>query len=584
MFTIQEALTDRIRTALLAIVEPSEGEVDPAIRPSTQAKFGDYQAGFAMSLGKKIGRPPRELAQAVVDQADWSDLCQSTPEVAGPGFINFTIADSLLQKLATHLGPDERLGIEPNAHPTPVVIDYSSPNVAKAMHVGHLRSSIIGDCLARVLSFLGDTVIRQNHIGDWGTQFGMLIQFMLDGDQPTNTGGDHEVGDLEPLYRAAKQKFDADQAFASRARERVVRLQAGDPETLDIWRRLVQASEKHFDHVYQKLGVQLTLDDVRGESFYNPHLPATVSDLETLGLVREDEGAKVVYPKGFKNPEGGPAGMIVQKSDGGFLYATTDLAAARYRIDQLAAKRLIYVTDSRQIQHFAMVFQTLREAEWAGDDVMLEHVPFGMVLGPDRKPFKTRSGETVKLEDLLDEATRRAQEVVRSKNTELDAEQVRELAGPIGIGAVKYADLSSQRIKDYVFDWDQMLAFEGNTAPYLQNAYVRIRAIFRKAGIDADHLADESIIIQDPAERALILTLLEFGNSVRSVARSLEPHRLCGYLFDLATAYHRFYEQCPVLTAPTDDLKTARLALSRLTARTLALGLNLLGIQVIERM
>ncbi|MCC5830235.1 MAG: arginine--tRNA ligase, partial [Phycisphaeraceae bacterium] len=560
-----------------------EEPIDVGLRPSGQPRFGDYQAGFAMSMGKKLGRPPRALAQAVVDAVDWSDLCEKLPEVAGPGFINFTLARALLQKLATHLGRDERLGVEPIGTPRIVVVDYSSPNVAKAMHVGHLRSTIIGDCLARVLGFLGDRVIRQNHIGDWGTQFGMLIQHMVEQESGVqNLEG--EVGDLERLYQDAKRRFDAEPEFADRARARVVQLQAGDEETLGKWRKLVEASQRHFEHVYHRLGVHLGRDDVRGESFYNPLLAKVVVDLESHGKVKLDQGAKVVYPQGFKNPEGLPAGMIVQKSDGGYLYATTDLAAARYRIEELGGTRLVYVTDSRQMQHFAMVFQALREVGWAPEEVSLEHVPFGMVLGPDRKPFKTRSGDTIKLIDLLDEAIRRAGDIARRKNPELSEEQLGDLAKAIGIGAIKYADLSNQRIKDYVFDWDQMLAFDGNTAPYLQNAYVRIRSIFRKGGLDAAEFMGQSILLAEPGDRLLTLKLLEFGTAVEAVSRTLEPHRLCGYLYDLATSYHRFYEQCPVLTAETEDIRNSRLALSHLAARTLALGLDLLGIDVVERM
>jgi arginyl-tRNA synthetase len=444
------------------------------------------------------------------------------------------------------------------------------------MHVGHLRSTVIGDAIAHTLAFLGHRVIRQNHLGDWGTQFGMLIEQLLEAGEPAGA-------DLDDLYRAAQARFERDPAFAARARERVVALQAGDPTSLALWRRLVQQSTERFAAVYARLGAALTTADIRPESFYNPLLPDIVAELEAKGLARPSEGALCVFLDGFTRPDGTPLPLMVRKSDGGYLYATTDLAALRYRVEVLRAERLIYVTDARQAQHFAMVFAAARRAGWLPPHVRAEHVPFGTVLGEDGRPFRTRSGDTVRLADLLDEAERRAAALVAEKNPALDAAARARVARAVGIGAIKYADLASDRVKDYVFSWERMLAMEGNTAPYLQYAYARIRSIFRKAAGMPPPPAGP-LVLGEPAERALVLKLLQLGGVVRAVGETLEPHRLCAYLYDVATAFSTFYERCPVLQAPDSARRASRLWLCELTARTLACGLGLLGIEVLERM
>lgn len=588
MADLQTELEQLLRRAVVAALGDEHADADPMVRPSGNPKFGDYQANLAMGLAKQLGRKPRDLAQAIVDHLPTDDLLADV-SIAGPGFINLRLTPDALQRHAAAMLTGDRLNVAPAAPPRKVVVDYSSPNVAKEMHVGHLRSTVIGDAIARTLAFQGHDVTRQNHLGDWGTQFGMLIEHLSDtGWQPDaapgNSAGEQQITDLNRLYQEAKKKFDADPAFADRARQRVVALQGGDAETLRLWRGLVEESKRHFNKVYQRLNVGLTDEDVRGESFYNDRLPQIVETLDEKGLLQESEGAAVVFPEGFKDREGHPLAMIVRKSGGGYLYATTDLAAARYRIEKLHADRIIYVTDARQAQHFAMLFQALRQAGWADENIRLDHVPFGNVLGPDRKPFKTRAGGTVRLIDLLDEAEQRALKVVEEKGAIADEAERRRIAQVVGIGALKYADLANDRIKDYVFEWDRMLALDGNTAPYLQNAYVRIRSIFRKGEVDPAALDPRAIRVTDDAERALALKLMQFGPTVASVADSLEPHRMCNYLYELASGYHQFYEQCPVLTAPDEPTRTSRLALSHLVARTLEQGLALLGIGVVEQM
>ena len=576
----QIQLQERFSLAITAAFGAEHAGVDPLINSSQNPKFGDYQANVAMSLGKKLGKNPREVAAAIVDVLAVDELCAEVT-VAGPGFINLRLRDDALAAAAAAMFSDARLGVQPAAQPQTVVVDYSSPNVAKEMHVGHLRSAIIGDAIVRVLELAGHKVIRQNHIGDWGTQFGMLIEHMV--ELGWELGGTQPIGDLNAMYQAAKKKDDADADFAKRARERVVKLQQGDIDTLAYWRDLIDESKKHFNTVYGRLGVLLTDDDICAESAYNDDLRSVIEALDAAGMLKESQGARVVYPEGFKDRDGNPQPMIVQKSDGGFLYATTDLAAARYRINQLHATRVIYVTDARQSDHFAMVFKTLAAAGWAAD-VRLDHVPFGTILGADRRPFKTRSGDTVRLIDLLEEAQQRAGRILDAKNPEMDAEARAAVAAVVAIGAMKYADLSVDRIKDYIFDWDRMLAMDGNTAPYLQNAYVRIRSIFRKGEIDPATCRPSDIVVKAPAEKALSLQLLQFSSVVASVAERLEPHRLCAFLYDLATAFHKFYEQCPVLIAEDAAEKQSRLALCHLTALTLKQGLSLLGIDTVEQM
>jgi arginyl-tRNA synthetase len=579
---LQQTLAARFRAALAAAFGEAYARLDPLLRPTGNPRFGDYQANVAMSLAKLVGAKPRDVAQRLVDVLQVGDLCDKV-EIAGPGFVNLHLSSAFLGSQTRAAADDPRLGVPAAGEPETVVVDYSAPNVAKEMHVGHLRSTIIGDAIARTLAFLGHRVIRQNHIGDWGTQFGMLIEHML--DEGWTTGGQHSIRDLNALYQSAKKKFDADPAFAERARRRVVLLQGGDETTHALWRELIAQSQAHFDAVYRRLGVQLTDADVRGESFYNDLLPGVVDELSRKGLLTESEGALCAFPPGFKGPEGAPVPLIVRKSDGGYLYATTDLAALRYRITSLGARRVVYVTDARQKQHFAMVFATAKLAGWLEGGVRTEHVPFGTVLGDDGKPFKTRSGDTVRLSELLDEAEERALAIVSEKDRDnaLGEAARARVAHVVGIGAIKYADLSSDRVKDYVFSWARMLSFDGNTAPYLQNAYVRIRAIFRKAGLSGAP-AGAAVRVDEAAERALALQLVQFPQAVAAVAESLEPHRLCTYLYELAAAFHQFYEQCPVLTAPEPALKDSRLVLCDLTARTLAQGLGLLGIEVVEQM
>ena len=608
---IQAILTQRLQQAVAASFGDTYAGGDPQVRPSAQSQFGDYQANCAMSLAKQAGVKPRDAAQKIVAALNVNDVCEKV-EIAGPGFINLHLSAPFLVAAINELAKDARLGV-PVAHPPrTVVVDYSSPNVAKEMHVGHLRSTIIGDAIARVLSFQGHRVIRQNHLGDWGTQFGMLIQYIVElfsfpmGDNVSAAiqqnmehlreagveqlaqggGSGMKVGikDLDQLYKASKKRFDADADFAERARKRVTMLQGGDEETLRFWRALIEESKHHFNEAYQRLGVLLTDDDVRGESAYNPYLADVVDDLTKRGFATESQGATVLHPKGFPERDGQPQVMIIRKSDGGFLYATTDLAAARFRINQLHADRIVYVTDARQADHFAMLFWALRETGWAGETVRLDHVPFGTVLGTDKKPLKARAGDAVKLRELLDEASERAMKVLEEKNPELSQEQRAQVARAVGIGALKYADLSCDRIKDYVFDWDRMLSFDGNTAPYIQNAYVRVFGIFRKGNVDPDSLCDAAIVLSEPAERALAVKLLQFAGVVDGVALSLEPHKLCGYLYDLASNYHKFFETCPVLSAPDETTKRSRLHLGALTAAAFKLGLSLLGIDVVERM
>jgi len=570
-------LSTRFRAALAAAFGEGRAGTDPLIRPSS---FGDYQANVAMSLARALGRPPREVAAAVVEHLDVDDLCERV-EVSGPGFVNLTLRPEWIAEQAAALLADERLGVVPATPPETVVVDYSAPNAAKEMHVGHLRSTAIGDALARLLEFLGHRVVRQNHIGDWGTPFGMLIEHLLD-TGAAEAGTELSVSDLNVFYRQAREKFDGDPAFAERARRRVVALQAGDETTLRLWRLLVEESMRHFRAVYERLDVLLTDADTDAESRYNPVLPDVVAELEARGTAVESQGALCVFPPGFKGRDGEPQPLIVRKSDGGYNYVTADLAAIRLRVRELGATRLVYVVGAPQALHFAMLFAVSRQAGWLTDRHRAEHASFGSVLGGDGRMLRTRSGDPVKLVDLLDEADQRAAKVVEGRG-ELDPSTRAAVAHAVATGALKYFDLSFQRERDYVFDWDRMLAFDGNTGPYLQYAVTRIHSIFRRAGIGADSAAAGPVALGEPAERALALKLLGLPEAVETVAALLEPHRLCTYLFELATAFTDFYEACPVLQAG-EATRRSRLALCALTARTLTLGLALLGIQVPERM
>jgi arginyl-tRNA synthetase len=574
-------LSERFAGALADLDESLRG-ADPVVRRSDRA---DYQVNGSMALAKRTGRPPRDLAQDIVDRVELADIAHP-PEIAGPGFINVTLHDAFLAGALAETAADERLGVTPAAVTETAVVDYSAPNVAKEMHVGHLRSTIIGDALVRVMEFLGHTVIRQNHVGDWGTPFGMLIEHMVSIGE-TEAAEELSVGDLGRFYQEARAEFDANPDFADRARRRVVALQAGDPRTLRLWRLLVDESTRYFTAVYQRLGVKLTAADQAGESMYNDRLADTMAELDRLGLLVESDGALCVFPPGFTTREGNPLPLIVRKSDGGFGYDTTDLAAIRYRLCDLGADHVIYVVGAPQREHLEMIIETARLAGWLLPPARAEHVAFGSVLGADRKMFRTRAGGSIRLVDLLDEAVERAGRVVAEKAPDLPAEEAAAVSEAVGIGAVKYADLANDRVKDYVFDWDRMLDFSGNTAPYLQYAHARVRSIFRKAqadGIGADRAQLAPATEFAPAERRLALEILSFDGAVRATEAALAPHRLCTYLFDLATAFTDFYESCPILRADTAEQLRSRLLLADLTARVLAQGLDLLGIAAPDRM
>lgn len=548
---------------------------DPVLRASDRA---DYQVNGVMALAKTLGRPPREVATALVNNLRLEGV--ATVEVAGPGFLNVNLDPAFLGRHLNELASDERLGVPRASAPKTVVIDYSAPNVAKEMHVGHLRSTVIGDALARTYRFLGHRVIARNHVGDWGTPFGMLIEHLLDLGEDEAVA-ELSIGDLDAFYRAARAKFEADDAFKERSRQRVVLLQAGDDETSRLWRILVEQSVRYFQEVYEKLDVTLTPSDVVGESFYNPMLHDVVADLDSAGLLVSSDGASCVFPAGFANRDGDPLPLIVQKSDEGFGYAATDLAAVRDRVAHLGADEMLYVVGAPQAQHFAMVFAVARSAGWLPDRVICEHVAFGNVLGPDRKMFKTRSGETVKLVDLLDDATAKAEAGLAARDPDGSSSERHALAVLIARAAVKYADLSTERVRDYVFDLERMVAVEGDTGPYLAYAYARIRSIFRRLPDGPPTAA--TFTLAEPAAKQLALGLVQFPEAVAAMMQSWSPHKLCTYLFDLAQRFTSFYEVCPVLSA-TGTVRDERLVLCDLTARTLATGLSLLGITAPERM
>jgi arginyl-tRNA synthetase len=572
----QAVVHQRFQAAIISAFGDEFANVDPMVRPSDRA---DLQVNAALGLAKRLKRPPRQVAESIMKALDLADVCE-TIEVSGPGFINLTLKNAFLSSCVAEQLADERLGVTPASVPETVVIDYSSPNVAKEMHVGHLRSTIIGDALSRLLGFLGHTIVRQNHIGDWGTPFGMLIEHLLDlGEEAA--ASQLGVGDLSSFYREARKKFDSDPGFADRSRQRVVSLQAGDPETRVLWQRLVDESTRYFAKTYARLNVTLTSDDVCGESFYNPMLSEVAKDLESRGLARVDDGALCMFVPGFTARDGSPLPLIVRKKDGGFGYATTDLTAVRHRTGTLGATRLLYVVGAPQQQHLAMVFAAAKTAGWLEPPARAEHVSFGSVLGADGKMFKTREGDTVKLSDLIEEGIERALAEVTSRFPELDEQIRRTVAEQVGVGAIKYADLSSDRVKDYVFDFDRMLKFEGNTGGYVQYAHARCRSIVRKADQEP---GPGEIVVEHPAERALVKTLLRFGSVVHGVAESLQPHALCGYLFELAGAFSTFFHDCSVLKAESDTLRDSRLRLVALTSRVLACGLQLLGVQAPDRM
>lgn len=575
---IQALLSEKVSQAMIAAGAPADCE--PQVRQSAKVQFGDYQANGMMAVAKKLGMAPRQLAEQVLTHLDLSGIA-SKVEIAGPSFINIFLEPAFLAEQVQQALASERLGVSQPTRQT-IVVDYSAPNVAKEMHVGHLRSTIIGDAAVRTLEFLGHHVIRANHVGDWGTQFGMLIAWLE--KQQQENAGDMALADLEGFYRDAKKHYDEDEAFAERARNYVVKLQSGDAYFREMWRKLVDITMTQNQITYDRLNVTLTRDDVMGESLYNPMLPGIVADLKAKGLAVESEGATVVFLDEFKNKEGDPMGVIIQKKDGGYLYTTTDIACAKYRYETLHADRVLYYIDSRQHQHLMQAWTIVRKAGYVPDSVPLEHHMFGMMLGKDGKPFKTRAGGTVKLADLLDEALERARRLVAEKNPDMPADELEKLANAVGIGAVKYADLSKNRTTDYIFDWDNMLAFEGNTAPYMQYAYTRVLSVFRKADIDEQALASAPVIISEDREAQLAARLLQFEETLTVVAREGTPHVMCAYLYDVAGLFSGFYEHCPILSAENDAVRNSRLKLAQLTAKTLKLGLDTLGIETVERM
>jgi arginyl-tRNA synthetase len=569
-----QRVAESVRAGLGVRITPEEA----LVRPSSRERGADYQCNAAMGLAKKIRRPSREVAEAIVAHLEAGDVVEA-PAVAGPGFINFTLRREWLEQQASRLLADERAGVGRTPEQHTFVVDYSSPNVAKEMHIGHLRSTIIGDAIARLLTFAGHEVVRRNHLGDWGTPFGMLIEHLIDQGW-AKPGADHSIGDLNGFYQDARKTFDADAQFADRARRRVVLLQGGDEPTLTLWRELVAESQRHFQKVYEVLGVLLTPEDSYGESSYNPYLADTVAELAAKGLTEVSDGALCVFPPGFTNREGQRLPIIVRKSDGGYTYGTTDLAGVRYWTGERGATDLVYVVGAPQRQHFEMVFAMSEKAGWLGGDRCAEFVGFGSVLGEDGRILRTRSGDTIKLVDLLQEAVDRAAAVV-AERTELGEDERAAVARAVGIGAVKYADLSSDRDKDYVFAWDRMLAMDGNTSVYLQYANARIQSVLRKAGERPS--PQTAVRVEEPAERALVLKLLQLPSAVVAATEGFAPHKLCTYLYETATAFSGFYETCPILTAE-DDLRRSRLALAQLTSRVLILGLALLGIEAPQRL
>jgi arginyl-tRNA synthetase len=578
-------LTTQLDRAITGALGAEYAGTDPQLVLSSNSKFGDYQANMAMGLAKKLGQQPREIAQSIVDNLDVTEVCEP-PQIAGPGFINFTVKPSYLATQLQAMRTTERLGVAVAEQRQRVIVDFSSPNIAKEMHVGHLRSTILGDCIARVLEFRGHDVLRLNHVGDWGTQFGMLILYLRQNYPAALTTADAiDLGDLVVLYKKAKQQFDEDAEFQAAARTEVVKLQAKDPESIQAWQLLCNQSRREFQVIYDRLNIQIT---ERGESFYNPYLPAVVEDLRESGLLVESDGAQCVFIDGYTNREGDPLPLIIQKTDGGYNYATTDLAAIRYRIQTDRSQRIIYITDAGQADHFAQVFEVAKQAGWIPKDIELVHVPFGLVLGEDGKRIKTRSSETIKLKELLDEAIDRFRNDLEARlaadSRQETPEFIANSAKIVGLSAVKYADLSQNRSSNYVFSYDKMLSLQGNTAPYMMYAYVRVRGISRKGGIDFEQLGDNAEIMLDrELELTLAKHLLQLGTIITDVEQNLLPNRLCQYLFELSQKFNQFYDKYSVLDA-AEPIRTSRLILCDLTAKTLKLGLNLLGIPVLERM
>ena len=578
---IQQLLEQAIVSLQTQNILPENIQPRIAIDRTKDKSHGDFANNLALMLAKPAKQNPRALAELITKNLPASDLITKT-EIAGPGFINFFINPNFLEKQIDNAFADAKLNVEPVTKPQTIVIDYSSPNLAKEMHVGHLRSSIIGDAVARTLEFQGHNIVRQNHVGDWGTQFGMLLAYMEElraKNEPIN----NNLANLELFYRAAKGRFDESEEFATRARNLVVELQGGNEECLKLWTEFNEISLSHCQETYDRLGVSLKRKDVRGESTYNDDLAVVVADLDKKGLLEESQGAKCVFLDSFKNKEGEPLPVIIQKKDGGFLYATSDLAAMRYRQNKLNADRILYFVDARQGLHFQQVFEVARLAEFVKQDTSLEHMPFGTVMGEDGRPFKTRSGTVAKLADLLTEAEVRAYDLVKAKNQDMDENELRHIASVVGIASVKYADLSKNRTSDYTFSFDSMLSFEGNTAPYLLYAYTRVSSIFNKAGIAMDSVT-APVALSEEKEIDLANKLMQFNEIINQVAKQGMPHFLCSYLYELAGLFSSFYEACPILVAETEIQKQSRLKLAALTAKTLKQGLSLLGINTLERM
>jgi arginyl-tRNA synthetase len=581
MSDVTSVLAGRLRSAMAAAFGDEHAGRDPLLSLCANRKFGDYQANVAMGLGKQLGQAPRKIAEAIVGKLDASGVCDKV-DIAGPGFINLGLARSFLTDQVSAQAADGRLGVAAVEPAQTVVIDYGGPNIAKQMHVGHLRSLIIGDCFVRVLDTLGHRVVRQNHVGDWGLQMGMVTSAV---EQEGLKPQDLTLEKLEELYRSISAAQKTDRGLAARLIEQTRMLQSTPKEQLVSWQAARKLTLASVYEIFDRLGVLMEPADERGESAYSDDFAPMMEDLRRDGFAVDTEGAVGVFAPGFTNRDGDPLPFRILSRDGTYQYATFDLAALRHRAGRLGAGRIIYTHDSRQADHFAMLFAVGRQVGYVSQQVRLDFAAFGTVLGPDNKPLKTREGENVKLADLLAEAESRAGQIIDAKSPNLDPGERKAIARAVGIGALKYADLSNDRVKDYVFDWDRMLAFEGNTAPYLQNAYVRIRSIFRKGGVeDGAPEAKGAMVIGDEAERALVLRLLQFPAVVDAVAEHLEPHRLCTYLYELATSFHQFYERCPVLKAVDDATRRSRLRLCDVTARVMEKGMGLLGIEAIERM
>ena len=572
-------VAQRMEIAFAKVAGERAFGIDTAVRQSDRA---DAQINGSLALAKAMGSTPREIAEKILEVDELKDICSSAA-VAGPGFINLTFSNEFLARELAIASTSDKLGVASAPTSRRVVIDYSAPNVAKEMHVGHLRSTVIGDALVRMLMYVGNTVVRENHVGDWGTPFGMLIEHLVDSGE-VNAAKELSIGDLDSFYRSARKKFDESEEFQNRARTRVVALQGGDAETLRLWKLLVAESTRYFQAIYETLGVLLQDSDVMGESAYNSLLPQVVQRLSDLGLLTNSDGADVVFPEGFTNRENQPLPLIIRKTDGGYNYATSDLACVIDRVERLDASLLLYVVGAPQAQHLQMVSAVAKQAGWLQTPREMVHVAFGNVLGADRKMLKTRSGDTIKLDALLTEAVERAAAAVAEKNPELSADKQLEIARIVGIGAVKYADLSTDRIKDYTFDWDRMLSFDGNTSPYLQYAHARICSIFRRANVERASVRGVTPIIEHAAEHELAMRVLQFDSALWDTLDKYSPHRLCTYLYDLASSFSSFYEQCSVLKADSDEQRNSRLMLCDLTARVMQSGLGVLGIEAPEQM